>query len=232
MKLRLLVEVRKDKSNPTGEKEEVRMIYKIYKVFTIVSGEVSEGATVERFFLKGAGINIPAILVGEEGRGRQLGVVPVQLTAQQYEEWKEKGFVIIRAAEVGQTKAGKPKLFAKENADTDEKIICVFRTKIGFRGGNSHTGDRIGTTKDSWGDEHPVFAPFPGEILVKGVIAQGIAGRMGAGEQLVAVMPKGVVFRTGYSGRLYGEPAAHYYIWTGRLLLAATWEERQAADLF
>jgi hypothetical protein len=204
-----------------------------YKVYTVSSGSVREGAVVEKLTLKGAGVDIPAIIVGEEGRGRERGVLPVQLTNGQYKEWQEKGSVEIRAAEVGQTKAGKPKLFAKKNADTDEKIICVFLTKIGFRGSNSHTGDRTGeTTKDSWGDEHPVFAQFPGEVLVKGVIAQGAAGRMGSGEQLVAVMPKGIVFRTGYGGRLYGAPSAHYYIWDGEQLLSATWEERTAADLF
>lgn len=204
------------------------------KVYTIESGKVSEGATVVKLALKGAGIEIPAIIVGEEGRGRERGVLPVQLPNGLYKEWQEKGRVEIRAAEVGQTKAGKPKLFAKEGPDADEKIICVFLTKIGFRGSNSHTGDRTGeTTKDSWGDERPVFAPFPGEILVRGVIAQGAAGRMGSGEQLVAVMPKGVVFRTGYGGRLYGAPSAHYYSWDGQQLLGGlTWDERCASDIF
>ncbi len=204
-----------------------------YKVYTVSSGSVREGAVVEKLALKGAGIDIPAIIIGEEGRGRKRAVLPVQLPSGLYKEWHEKGRVEIRAAEVGQTKAGKPKLFGKETADTDEKIICVFLTKIGFRGSNSHTGDRTGETfKDSWGEERPVFAQFPGEVLVCGVIAQGAAGRMGSGEQLVAVMPRGIVFRTGYTGRLYGAPSAHYYIWNGEQLISATWEERTAADLF
>lgn len=204
-----------------------------YKIFTVSSGSVSEGATVGKLTLKGAGIDIPAIIVGEEGRGRSRGVLPVQLPNGLYKEWQEKGSVTVNAAEVGQTKAGKPKLFVKNGADTDEKIIVVFRTKIGFRGGNSHTGDRTGETeKDMWGDERPKFHPFPGETLVSGVIAQGAAGRMGSGEQLVAVMPKDIVFRTGYSGRLYGGPSAHYYKWDGQQLLALTWDERVASDLF
>jgi len=45
-------------------------------------------------------------------------------------------------------------------------------------------------------------------------------------------MPKGVVFRTGYSGRLYGAPAAHYYVFDGEKILAATWEERMLTELF
>ena len=29
-----------------------------------------------------------------------------------------------------------------EDADTQEKCICIFKTKIGYRGATSHTGDR------------------------------------------------------------------------------------------
>ena len=76
------------------------------------------------------------------------------------------------------------------------------------------------------------FGDFPGKIIASGHVAQGAAGRAGGGEQLIAVMPKDIVFRTGYSGRLYGGPAAHYYKWDGERLLAATWEERAASDLF
>jgi len=57
------------------------------------------------------------------------------------------------------------------------------------------------------------FHPFPGQVLVRGTIAQGAAGRMGCGEQIIAVIPAGKVFRTAYSGRLYGTPSAHYYVY-------------------
>ena len=76
------------------------------------------------------------------------------------------------------------------------------------------------------------FHPFPGEILCEGIIAQGDAGRMGSGEQLVAVIPKNIVFRTGYSGRLYGYPSEHYYIFRDGQLLAVTREERELSDIF
>ncbi len=251
-----------------------------FNLLTISSGSVTEGAQVTSLTLKGAGVTIPAILVGESGRGREVGALPVQLTSTQEAEWQEKGTVAILAAEVGQTRAGKPKLFARETATTDEKVICVFRTPIGFRGGNSHTGDRMGEhwtldhsgregcrilgleprerysreevlllskrlyeaanpgtpsddlREDACFDRHLVFATFPGEKLVTGTIAQGAAGRAGSGEQMVAVLPRNVVFRTTYSGRLYGSPAAHYYKWNGGRLLAATWDERVVSDLF
>ncbi len=249
------------------------------KVFTIKSGEVSEGVRVDSFTLKGAGVTIPAILIGEEGRGRELGVLPVQLLPDSYAEWQEKGYVNIHSAEVGTTKAGKPKLFQTEaeDIDTTDRCICVFKTKIGFRGGNSHTGDRkeeywVREWYASFPESVPMkerytreevlrysqeylkasypdkdisqysptagfrrrldFYPFPGEILCEGVIAQGDAGRMGSGSQIVAVMPAGIVFRTGYSGRLYGAPSAHYYIYRDGQLLSATWEEREVSEIF
>ena len=244
------------------------------KIFTIESGEVVEGVRVDSFTLKGAGVSIPAILIGEEGRGRELGVIPVHLLPEQYKEWKEKGYTHIHSAEVGETKSGKPKLFQTEDVDTLEKCICVFRTEIGVRGSNSHTGDlkdeywvphrswksdvlalgekeryakkeaiSIAKELDSsepWDDimfevifERKLeFHPFPGEILCKGIIAHGMAGRAASGEQLVAILPANTVFRTGYSGRLYGAPAAHYYIFRNGQLLAATWKEREVTEVF
>lgn len=245
------------------------------KVFTINSGEISEGARVGTFTLKGAGVSVPAIIIGEEGRGRKLGVLPVQLLPDSYKEWEQNGYTYIHFATIGTTRAGKPKLFQTEDADTKEKCICIFKTKIGFRGGNSHTGDRkseyyypnwffksdilaLGEElKEKYTEQEAIsiaeklsssaekkypwdvifqrkleFHPFPGEILVEGIIAQGDAGRMGSGEQLVAIMPANTVFRTGYSGRLYGQPAAHYYIYRNGQLLAATWEEREVSDIF
>ena len=205
------------------------------KLFTILSGEVQEGVKVEALALKAAGIEIPAILVGEEGRGRLRGVLPVQLTPDQMKVWQEKKEVRIFLAEVGTTKAGKPKIFSKVGCEADENALCVFRTTTGFRGSNDHSGDFVGEEEvETWSGKEfrSVFAPFPGEILVKGVIAEGDAGRMGSGDQLIAIMPKGV-FRTSYSGRLYGSPSAHYYCWDGQQMVGGlTEEERQASDLF
>ena len=206
------------------------------KIFTVCGETVKAGVLVETLALKAAGVEIPAVVVGEEGRGRLRGVLPVQLTPDQMKVWQEKKVVWIFFAEVGKTQAGKPKLFAKADSEIfDERALCVFRTTMGYRGSNAHTGDRAGEEEVTtyWGKEtQTVYAPFPGEIIVKGVIAEGDAGRMGSGEQLIAVMPKGV-FRTAYGGRLYGSPSAHYYCWNGQQMVGGlTWDERQASDLF
>jgi len=129
------------------------------KVFTVESGKVSQGAEVEKLELKGAEVTIPAVFVGERGRGRELGVLPVQLLPEQYEIWKKDEPVTVNFAEVGSTKAGKPKLFEAEQADTNEEILVVFRTKIGYRGSNNHTGDQF--------EEYYTIHLWPDETLEK-----------------------------------------------------------------
>ena len=214
----------------------------VMKVFTIEVEKVKPGADVVPFRL-GNGVEIPAIVVGESGRGRALGVLPVS---------GAKPGDVIYTADVGTSRAGRPKLFVP-GSGTDDKAIVVLRSKIGFRGGNEHTGDRTGHWKCQWceieGKEEDIFTipekcpkcgaltlkkllPFPGEILVSGVIAQGDAGRMGFGNQIVAVVPRGVWFRLGMTGRLYGRPRAYYYMFDGSKVIAMTWEERVlTADL-
>lgn len=250
------------------------------KVFTIQSGRVERGAEVKPFTFANGSITIPAVQVGERGRGRELGVLPVEHAPTEPckaradgaywnpfyygpdqklphcnfcgemllapAEWKRDWFTTpskcvhpdtgevlapLLHACVGTARSGKPKLIALAKDDGDrEQAVIVFRTQIGFRGGNAHTGDRLPDHVDSYGCTYPEFAPFPGQTLVEGRIAQGDAGRAGSGRQLVAVMPRGIVFRTGYSGRLYGGPAAHYYAFDGERVHALTWEERLAAE--
>lgn len=259
------------------------------QVFTIDDGTVTAGAQVEKLPIKGANIEIPAIIVGEEGRGRSRGVLPVDNppmvncrrqnddyssrsdkcsdcgttlsdeSERGYRHHPDSGTVPGRLmfATVGKTRAEKPKLFACTAKDDNENIIIVFRTPIGYRGGNDHTGDRNGLYKvgddypklkgvsrqeaETYCDENEIshdeiyvdgYLPFPGQVIAEGNIAQGTAGGMGSGSQLVAIMSKGVVFRTAYSGRRYGAPRAHYYLWNGENLLSVTWDERASSDIF
>lgn len=186
------------------------------KIFTICDGQVTNGAKIVPFKLKSADIIIPAIIIGEEGRGRILGVLPTNGGIDN----------TITFGSIGQTKAGKPKLLTNNDEQVSDKCLVVFRTPIGFRGGNSHTGDR------KPGTDPLEFEKFPGEVITEGYVAQGDAGGMGGGNQYIAIIPKGVVFRTGYSGRRYGSPRAHYYLFNGEKILSATWEEREISDIF
>lgn len=289
--------------------------------FTVTNGTITEGVAVERVPLSGAGVTILAVRIGESGRGREQGILPVAEDAvsmlpcpgrpdhsdsifrggrgDESQHWPERpapkcphcgvthedrargqswtagvptehpasGTVpgLLTECGIGTTRAGRPKLIRATGPDT-ERCLVAFHTTIGFRGSNAHTGDRTdtpcprrrqqipsyeyqcpdcklaapegqtGQPQQAW--VHPddgavkSFAPFPGQVLCRGSIAQGDAGRMGSGEQLVAVMPAKVVFRATRSGRLYGNTASHYYRFDGDTLAVATWEERVAADLW
>lgn len=222
-----------------------------FPVYTVRGGAVARGAEVTSFALKGAGVEIPAVVVGEAGRGRSTGVLPVS------------GGRVDRVltAAVGVTRSGRPKLLVREEEEgwSPDAVLVVLRSPIGFRGKNRHSGDirgwRCASIACNERDEQPLPVPeecpfcgakpngywdgpvklfheFPGEVLVEGRIAQGDAGRMGSGRQLVALIPRDTVFRVGIGGRLYGKPSAFYYMWNGEELLAATWEERAVSDLF
>lgn len=224
------------------------------RIYTCDRG-VKEGALVEGLELKGVKKTIPAILVGEKGRGRSLGVVPVHLLPDTFQEWNEKGSVMIHHADLSQTRSGKPKLKQTTSTpDTEDHYLVVARTQIGYRGGNKHEGDLTNRWKCWCGHEGEgkvpeicpecgrgeyglrpckrIIDPWPGKDLSTGIIAQGAAGRAGSGEQKITVLPKKVVWWTGYSGRLYGAPSGHYYYHDGEDLLSATREERDIADLF
>jgi hypothetical protein len=197
-------------------------------VFTLSNGKATQGATISTALVAGGTVKLPVVQVGEVGRGRKLSYLPVQLLDNK--AYLDGETVTITRASVGTTKNGGKKLIEvgplSYNGDS---CIVILRTHIGFRGGNSHTGDREGTGEDG---KATGFLPFPGEILTEGRIAQGDAGNMGSGAQLIVVMPKGVVWRTSYSGRLYGAPGAHYHVFDGTSITSLTWEERVASDLF
>lgn len=221
----------------------------ICKIYT----GTDEGASVETLTLKGADVKIQAIIVGEEGRGRFLGVIPVQGLPKD-----EKKIVF---GELGQTRSGKPKLIYSNGPATTDAAIIVLRTKIGYRGGNFLHGDYTYTYKCSscegewkkgdlideglyknqcpaclqngWHKElSSNLKPLPLKILVTGQIAQGAAGAMGSGEQHVIVAHPGDIWVTDYYGRLYGGPSRHFWYYSGDRVYALTKEEREMSDLF
>jgi hypothetical protein len=197
------------------------------QVYTVSSGNVTNTAKVTMMTLS-SGIQIPVIQVGEPGRGRKLAFLPVQLLPDSQKVWEHDGSVDISHATIGKTLKGAPKIIESGAGSGNTEALIIVPTMIGYRGGNSHTGDRI----DGYDPENIQFQPSPFTILCEGYIAQGDAGNMGSGSQYIATVPTNWVFRTGYSGRLYGAPKSHYYIFTGSQILVATWDERLASDLF
>ena len=207
---------------------------------TACNGSVTSGAVVRKFTMS-SGVSIPAILLGEQGRGRKLAVIPVV--------GAEPGD-LIKLINPGRTRNGGLRFEVANRVTSISETIVVFLTTPGFRGGCTHTGDvasmRCSTCGAVCGPFEDIvhcdgchiergqitWLPLPGEILSQGVTAQGIAGRAGGGPQIVLRLPAGEVVREGRTGRLYGSPSSFYYRFDGERLLVATFEERRMTDCF
>lgn len=178
-----------------------------FRLFTVADGSITAGAkVVDRN-------GQAAVVVGEKGRGRREFVLPVR-GAQQGDT--------VLSARVILTPSGGAALEVADaaNAETGYAMV-VFRTTIGFRGGNEHTGD--------YDKSAGVKADWPGVDFGEGRIAQGDAGGMGSGDQPISLLPQGEVARVARTGRLYGATGTYYFLWTGNILERATRDERAAA---
>lgn len=208
------------------------------KVVTINDGSILYSAEVIKHTLS-SGVVIPVVGVGESGRGRKYSYLVTELLKDSKQQWEQEDKTLITSASVGKTKSGNPKLLqAEETEEKTKNWLVVFRTPIGFRGSNSHAGD---VNDKSWTEEEKEkydqpksqhCLDFPGTILTTGIIAEGDAGRMGSGEQLICTVPVGSIVRVGYGGRRYSSPTAHYYQFNEKNVVVATWDERLASDIF
>jgi hypothetical protein len=190
------------------------------KIFTVGNGTVEEGATVGKVTIKSADIQISAVCVGEEGRGRKFSYIPISGVQEDQKK--------VNNIKLGETRTGKPKFIAinpEDDSNTNECIL-VLRHTAGYRGWADITGDRVEL------DSGNLFKDFPGEILVEGAIAQGAAGRMGGNSQYIAKLKKGDVFRISRGGRLYGNPPSYYGMFDGHKVTLVTWQEREALELW
>ena len=190
---------------PTAPKKWEDFVGKYMPIFTVARGRVYPTRPEDKN-------TSPKLVVGEAGRGRAMGVIPV-MRAGCLEE--------VKAVTVGRNMSGYPYFDADfPLATSAEYCVVVFHTHIGFRGWNAHTGD----ARPDGG-----FADWPGIDIVVGRIAQGDAGRMGSGEQRISIIPRDTVVRLAYGGRLYGEPGEHFLVFDGWELHVATRDERKTA---
>jgi len=168
------------------------------KIFTIKPPKIVEGVCVEKLTLTN-GVVIDTVQVGETGRGRKLGVIPVKLLS----EWDGKGGRVLKNVTLGTTQSGNPKFFEiSAEDDKDEELVLVFRTRFGFRGHNYHyvvsqTGEKKQFDDYKGGDF---------KILTRGTVADGQAGCMAWGFQYVILMKPPMKFFVQLTGRLYGNP--------------------------
>ena len=180
----------------------------MYRIWTVEDGRVEPGASIELVEL--GLITLKAVTVGQEGRGRHLGILPIVGAAEALEiDFGSLDF-----------SGSRPKLKFETKSDTADAAIVVLKTGMGYQGGNSHSGEEVGS-------EMPVK-----KIICCGQIAQGAAGSMGSGLQYIVLMPKDAIIRIERIGRLYGEPGVHFLNFDGERLIALTPEARELTDAF
>jgi|YelNatPaOPRAMG01_1025707.scaffolds.fasta_scaffold05840_10 hypothetical protein len=112
---------------------------------------------------------------------------------------------------------GRPAL-AVAAEDSDDRALVLARAAFGFRGSSGYRLNDEDLTR-----EHPA-------VLAFGRRADGAAGRVADGTELLVVLRPGDRLRLWRTGRLYGGEARFEYRWDGRELRAATPEEWAALE--
>ena len=203
----------------------------------------------------------PHVGVGEEGRGRQYGRLPL---GQRLTETLLAGVPVecdgcghsLHAAPCGQTlvwstavcdcvsTATRPKvavrvkrasvvrsrdgalLLVEEHPGDGERALVALRIAPGYRGGVEYYGR--GITQSDVGN---VPDPLPAGVeLLRGYTAQGDAGRMGGGPELLVVMQPGDRIVAHRTGRLYGQPRRLAIDYDGERVLVRPLHEVEQAE--
>jgi hypothetical protein len=140
------------------------------KIFTIEAGSVRDNAEVTALTLA-SGVKIPVVTVGEEGRGRKLGVLPISLLPKSQAMWDYEKKVHIENVLIGETRSGRPKLIEAEPDSYTDHAVMVLKTPAGFRGSNQHGAKLIWKLHaDIWsflweGEFKTVTGRFKSDIL-------------------------------------------------------------------
>ncbi|MEO0271573.1 MAG: hypothetical protein ABIM30_00570 [candidate division WOR-3 bacterium] len=170
---------------------------KVYNVFTLAGTKIMKGAKVEEYKLKAVDKSISAVKIGEEGRGRKLFIVPTIGAGE-----------VVDRVRLVKTKSGKPKFVAVSDEPEKDMMIIVLMTPFGYRGHNYHESEK--------------------EVIIigHGIQADGLAGRVGDGDNYIIIspIPNNILVRI--SGRVYGNPDnIKYVIKSNNLVEAYTGEE-------
>jgi hypothetical protein len=182
------------------------------KIFTVINGDVMEGAAARKVTIQAADVEIFAICVGETGKGRLFSYIPI--SGVNADQW-------VKNVKLSKTRTTKPRFIVDDNNVDDnntEECIIVFKHTAGYL-----KGDRVNLNDPKF------FRDFPGEILVEGAIAKGATGLMGRTSQYIVKLQKGQVFRI---GSLYENPSSYYGSFDGGKVTLITWQDRKALGLW
>ena len=210
------------------------------KIFECSFSGVKEGAVVSQHH------NLPAIVIGEEGRGREIGYVFVK-GAKPKEKVLSGDLTFVNHVPVI--------MVGNENETKHDEVVVVARTKMGFRGHGYLRGRHLGwrlqydfvgldvsevypteeAAEDAAIEERKrgkylkvvaAFDKYEPPILAMGTVADGMAGNMGSATQVIFIAKEGEKFSLYRTGRLYGgEPIISFEVSGGRVSKTDTFEE-------
>lgn len=192
----------------------------------------------------------PHVGIGEAGRGRSYGRVPLGKLDFPTDSVPEA----LECASVIKTREKGTLLLVKEKQGDSRRALVLVEIAAGFRGSTTWTGvttvktpckkrgqtlyssqcPDCGTKLPEYGAVHadqgmaydwPAFPPQGITVVAEGARAQGAAGRMGGHVERLLIMEPGSMFRVARHGRLYGAPSRRYVIWTGEDLKLGSFDE-------
>jgi hypothetical protein len=180
---------------------------KTKKVFTIDRNGITEGARCQKFELK-TGVIIDAILLGEKGEGRDLGVVPVNKLPEET--------TLVKYAEKSEKKSS---LFYKTEeqyiSSEDKESAFVFVLP-------SLSPKQFVEITSGMMDNRGVYKRLSCPIYSSGKVAVGEAGRNGWGHQIFLELPTGYILRVARYGKIKPEEDEElFYMFDGKQLLCS-----------
>lgn len=202
------------------------------KVFTIHGGSSYLGAEISN--LPYYDSLLQGILVGTDTNGTKFGFLRVSVPDD------VKTITGIEISETGGKFLGRV-----SSGKDDSQALIVLRTPV-FKGGkNFHTGDVKSSACFKCEVEYDgltitcgycgrklktYYSDFPAKVIARGTVRNSKKPHFG--EQLIAVVKKGKVFRTAYNGYVWPNPGAHFHFFDGVKIVTQTSEERKAGRLF
>lgn len=214
------------------------MFYKSYRtcswqIFTVYpyGDGIQAGATVATLTAEKS--TFP-VLVGPGS----FPLLRVELPEELHEEWQRQKVMHIDFAQIEQVMNEPPKLIVVDKSDVQDEILVVLCTKYSTQRGESYIDNGIGWVCSNCGitgtyprpqicpvcnhNERPTgrAAKFPGTVVTRDTNVEWDRTHTEwktYEEQLVAIIPKGIVFSTGYTSNC-SRPLAEYYLWDGQQL--------------
>lgn len=204
------------------------------KVFTIY-GSSSVPGTEVTFVTSKSGEVIPGVMVGSSEKGCDTGFIRIEgqfsSTILQYASVEHRMITSV--------------LHPKKSHDNHKsEALVVLRTPVNQGGKNFHTGDKSQALcyrcEIEFDPREEVcsyckrqlksrFHAFPGKILATGTVRNGKVRVFG--NQHIAVIKRGDIFRTAYNGYTPSMEGAHYHFFDGNGIITIPKKERYLTKL-